>query len=54
MDEARLALNIIDKSYTQLLQPLDMNQIAPILFCGSKKPLLTFWAIPNALFGYFL
>jgi len=42
MDEARLALNIIDKSYTQLLQPLDMNQIAPILFLWIEKTLLNF------------
>lgn len=38
-DEARLALNIVDKSYAQLLGPLDENQAAPIGFLVATKRL---------------
>lgn len=60
LDEARLALNIINKSHFELLLPLDMNQVAPILYLQIVKlfsaftpeaeyglrlfPLLCFWA----------
>lgn len=37
LDEAMLALNIVNKSYSQLLLPMDMNQIAPIGFLYVEK-----------------
>jgi len=36
-DEARLALNLIDRSYLKLLLPLDDFQVAPILFLWIEK-----------------
>lgn len=36
-DEAALALNIIDKSFSQLLQPLDYKQVAPIAYLFVEK-----------------
>lgn len=36
-DEASLALNIVDRSYLQLLQPLDHNQAAPLGFLWIEK-----------------
>ncbi len=32
LDEAMLALNIINRDYSELLLPLDSIQVAPILF----------------------
>ncbi len=37
LDEAMLGLNIINKSFHQLLMPLDMNQVAPIGFLYIEK-----------------
>jgi hypothetical protein len=37
LDEAMLALNLLDKSYLQLLQPLDYKQAAPVLFLWLEK-----------------
>lgn len=37
LDETSLALNIIDKNPYQLLQPLDYNQVAPLLFLQLEK-----------------
>lgn len=37
MDEAKLAFNIMDRSYLELLQPLDSVQVAPILFLWIQK-----------------
>lgn len=37
LDEAMLSVNIIDKSYSQLLQPLDMHQVASIGFLFISK-----------------
>lgn len=37
LDEAMLALNIISKSFTELLQPLASNQVAPIGFLFIEK-----------------
>lgn len=36
-DEVQLALNILDRSYLELLQPLDGNQAAPPLFLWLEK-----------------
>ena len=49
LDEAMLALNIINKSYAQLLQPLDYTQVAPIAFLQIEKVFSTL--IPNSEFG---
>ncbi|MGB3560333.1 MAG: glycosyltransferase family 39 protein [Geitlerinemataceae cyanobacterium] len=40
-DEAVLALNLINRSYAELFQPLDYNQAAPIGFLLIEKFLLT-------------
>jgi len=37
LDEVMLASNIIDRSFLELLQPLDFNQIAPIGFLWVEK-----------------
>lgn len=37
LDEAALALNIVDKSIFELLEPLDINQVAPIGFLMIEK-----------------
>ena len=36
-DEASLAINIVDRSYSELLKPLDYNQAAPPLFLWIEK-----------------
>jgi len=45
LDESYLALNIINRDFIQLLQPLDNNQVAPIFFLQIEK-------IFSVLFGY--
>lgn len=40
LDESALALNIINRSFSQLLQPLDYNQVAPIGFLMVEKLLI--------------
>jgi hypothetical protein len=49
LDEAYLSLNIINKSHFELLKPLDLVQVAPILFLQIEK----FFSelIPNSEFG---
>lgn len=37
LDEAKLALNILDRDYLGLTQPLDSGQVAPILFLWIEK-----------------
>jgi hypothetical protein len=49
LDEALLALNIIHKDYFELLQPLDYNQVTPILFLEIEKFFSTL--IPNSEYG---
>lgn len=60
LDESYLALNIINRSFLELLQPLNYEQVAPILFLYIEKlftgifglseyalrifPLLSYWA----------
>ncbi len=44
-DEAMLALNIVNRSFGQLLQPLDYNQGAPLAFLLSEK-------VIGMIFGY--
>ena len=45
LDEAALALNIVEKDIISLLRPLDFNQVAPIGFLLIEK-------IVSGLFGY--
>jgi hypothetical protein len=49
MDEAALALNIINKNFIELLSPMEMGQVAPILFLWIEK--LFSLLIPNSEFG---
>lgn len=37
LDEAKIALNILDRSYLGLLEPLHSNQVAPILFLWMER-----------------
>lgn len=37
LDEAKIALNILDRSYLGLLEPLHSNQVAPILFLWVER-----------------
>ncbi len=37
LDEAKLALNILDRDYLGLTQPLDSGQVAPVLFLWIEK-----------------
>lgn len=37
LDEANLSLNLINKTFIQLLQPLDFGQYAPIGFLWIEK-----------------
>ncbi len=37
LDEARVALNVIERSYIGLLEPLHSNQVAPILFLWVER-----------------
>lgn len=37
LDEARVALNVIERSYIELLEPLHSNQVAPILFLWVER-----------------
>ena len=49
LDEAYLALNIINKSHLELLKPLDYIQVAPVLFLQIEK--LFSELIPNTEYG---
>jgi hypothetical protein len=49
IDEAMLALNIIDRTYFELLKPLDYAQVAPILFLLIEKFFSTL--LPNTEYG---
>ena len=40
LDEAYLSLNILDRSYVELLKPLEHKQVAPILFLYIEKTIL--------------
>lgn len=41
LDEAKLALNILDRDWLSLLKPLDYNQVAPVLFLLLEKLMVT-------------
>ena len=49
LDESLLAINIINKSHVELLKPLDLGQVAPILFLEIEKVFSDL--IPNSEFG---
>lgn len=49
LDESSIALNIIDRSFYELLQPLDYAQVAPVLFLIIEK--LFSLIIPNSEIG---
>ncbi len=49
LDESYLSLNIIHKSPFELLKPLDLGQVAPILFLEIEKVFSI--VIPNSEFG---
>jgi hypothetical protein len=49
LDESVMALNIINRSYSALLKPLDYIQVAPILFLQIEKVCSTL--IPNSELG---
>ena len=49
LDESYLSLNIIHKSPFELLKPLDLSQVAPILFLEIEKVFAIL--IPNSEFG---
>ncbi|HXU28003.1 MAG TPA: hypothetical protein VN698_12305, partial [Bacteroidia bacterium] len=49
LDEAMLSLNIINRSYIQLLTPLDSLQVAPIGFLFIEK--FFSLSIPNSEYG---
>lgn len=68
-DESTLSLNILNRNFTELLQPLDFEQVAPILFLSIEKiftflfgyseyalrlfPLLSYWASIYLLYKIF-
>ena len=43
LDEAMLALNIVNRTYSELASPLSHNQIAPILFLWIEKTIAYFF-----------
>ncbi len=49
LDEAMIALNIINKNGFELLKPLDLKQVAPILFLLSEKLFSILW--PDSEYG---
>ncbi len=49
LDEAMLSLNIINKDFSELLNPLDYGQVAPILFLQIENIFYTI--IPNSEYG---
>ena len=51
-DEAVLALNIVNRSYLELLQPLDYEQGAPIAFLWVEKLAIQIWAFFHLLEGF--
>jgi hypothetical protein len=44
-DEAMLSLNIVNRSYADLVQPLDYNQGTPILFLWAEKTMVSWLGV---------
>jgi hypothetical protein len=53
LDEAMLALNIVNRSFAQLLQPLDYNQGAPVAFLFIQKALVLIFGNHEAVLRLF-
>ena len=52
IDEARLALNIVNKSTIELLKPLEMNQVAPVGFLVTEKLFCSLFGYKDWVFVY--
>ncbi len=50
LDEAALALNILERGYPELLQPLSYNQAAPVLFLLALKLLTSLCGAGESIF----
>lgn len=53
IDEAMLARNIIDRNFLELLNPLDFNQGAPVLFLWITKCVTTFFGTGELALRFF-
>jgi len=53
IDEAMLARNIIDRNFLELLNPLDFNQGAPVLFLWITKSVTTFFGTGELALRFF-
>ncbi|MGH7633658.1 MAG: glycosyltransferase family 39 protein, partial [Gemmatimonadaceae bacterium] len=44
-DEVAYALNVVSRSYTQLLRPLDFDQVAPFLFSWAQRAMTQLFGV---------